>query len=231
MVVHSSQEAVAIVSLFLFLALYIIFNHIQSPTKREPSTIDEIFSQSNFRQKVEALNQVYEYQSESITEVRKKTIQSAYESKHKRNNLDSAAYAESVAEVWPPKMTIYLGRSSSEEPARLNEQPSNECMYKSITGYNWRFCLPSLLTISCINCGTTSLGAYLDGHPHLSVGTKKEHKYFVNRCSDVTHGKKACDPVEYQLEFPSLPVGCSWNKITGQAAFMRRSFNKVLHLT
>jgi hypothetical protein len=51
-------------------------------------------------------------------------------------------------------------------------------------GVRWRFCLPVLLTISCINCGTTSLGAYLDGHRHLSVGTKKEHKFFVIRCSD-----------------------------------------------
>ena len=95
-------------------------------------------------------------------------------------------------------------------------------------GNDWRFCLPVLLGISCINCGTTSLGAYLDGHAHLSVGTKKEHKFFVMKCSDARNGKDyECDRLAYTMEFPSLPKGCSWNQISGQASGMRRNFDKV----
>lgn len=145
-----------------------------------------------------------------------------------RRSVDAIQQQVAAAEAaWPPKLSIFLGDASSP-PSPQTGQPDNGCLYENIDGHMWRFCLPSLLTISCINCGTTSLGAYLDSHAHLSVGTKKEHKFFVVKCADDKQGEDyECDWEAYVKEFPSLPQGCSWNPISGQASFMKRDFNKV----
>jgi hypothetical protein len=40
------------------------------------------------------------------------------------------------------------------------------------------YCLPSLLGACCVGAGTTSLAAYLNAHPQLTFGKKKEHAFF-----------------------------------------------------
>lgn len=42
-------------------------------------------------------------------------------------------------------------------------------------------CLPLVLGISCVHCGSSSLAAYLNAHPQLSYGLRKEHHFFPDR--------------------------------------------------
>lgn len=42
-------------------------------------------------------------------------------------------------------------------------------------------CLPLVLGISCVHCGSSSLAAYLNAHPQLSYGARKEHHFFPDR--------------------------------------------------
>ena len=44
-----------------------------------------------------------------------------------------------------------------------------------------RACLPLVLGISCVHCGSSSLASYLNAHPQLSYGGRKEHHFFPYR--------------------------------------------------
>ena len=48
-------------------------------------------------------------------------------------------------------------------------------------------CLPCIIGISCVNCGSTALASYLVAHPQVSWGQKKEHLWLqsgINKASD-----------------------------------------------
>lgn len=253
-----SSETTAVVAMVLFCTLYFTFSNNYFFSEADVTTIDNLFrtvSQEDTRTNIRpAGNLQFEEQrtllnggmglltsEEKFHDTRTEDASVdglARQVKTKKNqevekvasassyvkNLDTGA----VDRTSPPKHSIFIGGENKWPPPALTGQPKNGCIYQPMGNHNWRFCLPVLLTISCINCGTTSLGAYLDGHASLSVGTKKEHKYFVNKCSDQSNGKSyKCPWKDYTKEFPSLPAGCKWNAISGQAASMQRDFTSV----
>ena len=58
-----------------------------------------------------------------------------------------------------------------------------------------RACLPRLVGVACIGCGSTSLAEYLDAHPSLSFGAVKEHGLLgtVAHALNAPHGAISAD--------------------------------------
>jgi hypothetical protein len=50
-----------------------------------------------------------------------------------------------------------------------------------VDGGGDRFCLPAVIGVGSVNAGTTSLARYLNAHPLLSYGLRKEHRFFRAR--------------------------------------------------
>lgn len=68
------------------------------------------------------------------------------------------------------------------------------------------FCAPAFLIIGFGRCGTTSLSKYLEKHPQMSFGTRKEHFYFYRpEFCDLQHGpngRESCSLEAYASQFP-----------------------------
>ncbi|KAJ8614062.1 hypothetical protein CTAYLR_005827 [Chrysophaeum taylorii] len=68
------------------------------------------------------------------------------------------------------------------------------------------YCAPSFLIIGFGRCGTTSLSKYLEKHPRITFGTRKEHFYFYRpEFCDLQHGpneRASCDLEAYASQFP-----------------------------
>ena len=218
-----SPEVATLLAMVLFVAAYLTFSnnfHFEEP---KPTTIDRMFA-ANAHGNVMS-SQVDQSPLSRPAPERKSP---PFASGHAISQDKLLKQIKEAKTVWPPQHGIFLGDTRNGPPAPQTSQPVDGCIYEKLGAHNWRFCLPAVLTISCINCGTTSLGAYLDGHAHLSVGTKKEHKFFVMKCADERQGPSyECDTQAYQKEFPSLPKGCEWNPISGEASMMKRDFKKV----
>ena len=57
-----------------------------------------------------------------------------------------------------------------------------------------RFCLPWMLGVGTVRSGTTSLAQYLNAHPSLTFGVRKEHWWFRFRSEQLArHGELAAD--------------------------------------
>lgn len=59
----------------------------------------------------------------------------------------------------------------------LAQLPRRRCESCFVEGEQ-RYCLPSVLGVGTVGSGTTSLAHYLNAHPRLTYGTKKEHHFF-----------------------------------------------------
>ena len=64
-------------------------------------------------------------------------------------------------------------------------------------------CLPLVLGISCVHCGSSSLAAYLNAHPQLSHGAHKEHHFFPDRSNSDRSGRLLKYSKQFLLPVPS----------------------------
>eukprot|EP01048_Picozoa_sp_COSAG05_P009973 COSAG05_NODE_851_length_6973_cov_6.213995_6_plen_205_part_00 len=62
-------------------------------------------------------------------------------------------------------------------------------------GYSWcenrrrctdTGCLPCIIGISCVRCGSTALATYMRGHPQISWGVRKEHLWLQGQQHQAT---------------------------------------------
>eukprot|EP01043_Picozoa_sp_COSAG02_P030793 COSAG02_NODE_1982_length_10196_cov_6.214816_16_plen_262_part_00 len=68
-------------------------------------------------------------------------------------------------------------------------------------GHTQQACLPLVLGISCVHCGSSSLASYLNAHPQLSYGAHKEHHFFPDR----SNSDRSSRLLKYSQQF-LLPV-------------------------
>ena len=61
-----------------------------------------------------------------------------------------------------------------ERPVVVSEEESSGCYKKEGRWY----CLPRMLGVASVGSGTTSLAHYLNNHPVMTYGARKEHHYF-----------------------------------------------------
>ena len=64
-------------------------------------------------------------------------------------------------------------------------------------------CLPLVLGISCVHCGSSSLAAYLNAHPQLSHGGHKEHHFFPDQSNSDRSGRLLKYSKQFLLPVPS----------------------------
>ena len=64
------------------------------------------------------------------------------------------------------------GAGSAADPEECDSPP--QCFVED----GQEFCLPSVIGACCVGAGSTSLARYLNEHPSLDFGVKKEHAFF-----------------------------------------------------
>ena len=100
-----------------------------------------------------------------------------FDAQRHNSSVSSPSRSQQARPRFPPH-GLFEGR-----PGRPVSADSLHC--RALTGnaerHSQQACLPLVLGISCVHCGSSSLAAYLNAHPQLSYGARKEHHFFPDR--------------------------------------------------
>ena len=101
------------------------------------------------------------------------------------------------------KQLLDAYNAKSETPRHVgpgNWAEEQICFLEDSTEY----CLPQLFGACCVRSGSTSLAAYLDAHPLMSFGERKEHQAFrFSPFAGQQYSEMFSGPVEHRRAFPS----------------------------